>query len=1011
MRKLGLLLLLLVGLLPAIAQNQKITGRVLNASGQPVEGATVTVKGTRNGVTTNSKGEFAVNAGNGTTLVVSSIGYTAKEVQVDGSAMTISLSESNAALADVVVVGYGAQRRSKLTSAVATVRGEDLVKRPVSTTSMALQGFAPGLVVQQTTGQPGIDAGVLNIRGVNSISQTSAPLVVIDGVEGANMNDLDPNMIENVSVLKDAAATAVYGVRGTNGVILIKTKRGQSGRTNISYNGFVSKQSPTNFPELLSSVDHMQLMNESFVNAGAAAPFTQAQIDQYRTQPADNLNVFNTDWRGLIFQNSGLMQNHNVIVSGGSERVNYVLSGTLFDQQGLVVNNRFKRYDLRMNSDVKVTNRITFSTDFFYTNATNIQPAGMSPNEIIARGISMARLFPGKFADGQYGDAGQTNRINPVAAAENSGINRANTPTLSMRFALKFEPIRNLFLEAAYNTRTSNTEAYAARTAYPIFNPNPATNSYVFAQMVGDSLLSYNYNRFYSNQYYGSGTYNFNLNRDHHFKVQAGFQAVDNRSTSVSASRAGLPDPTRPFLNLATIATSDRVSGSGSETAVAGFFGRLNYDFQDKYLLEVSGRRDGTSRFFRNRDLQWQNFWAVSGGWVFSKEKFMQSAGFINFAKLRASYGVTGNEQFDNPYPFAAQLNNGTAYYFNNQLTQGSSLQGLANEFLTWEKSRQAGVGIDVTMLRNKLSFSFDLYEKKVSDMLIDIPVPFYLGFGSTSDIPKNGATMVNRGFEFTTTYRNNIGKLNYSVTANLSDVRNEVLSIEGPDVVRGVFVTRPGHSINSYFLLRTNGLYQTGDNFSRPFNPNRTTGPGDVKYVDADGNDTINLRDRVLMGNNFPRYDYSLNLNVDYKGFDLNIFLFGVGKRDNYISGVAVQPFAAANWIASGLTSALDRWTSSKTDARYPRLFNGGNGNYLPSDFWLRNGAFMRVRHITLGYTLPANFVRKAGIQSLRFYVNVVNPFTFSDYEPGFDPEQQNVTGFLYPIMKTYTAGVNLKF
>ncbi|HVF98067.1 MAG TPA: hypothetical protein VM871_12125, partial [Flavisolibacter sp.] len=369
------------------------------------------------------------------------------------------------------------------------------------------------------------------------------------------------------------------------------------------------------------------------------------------------------------------------------------------------------------------------------------------------------------------------------------------------------------------------------------------------------------------------------------------------------------------------------------------------------------------------------------------------------------------NQEVGGNYPFVAALNAGTAYYFNGVITPVSSLNNIPNETVSWENSTQSNIGLDLAILKNKLNLTFDYYEKKVTDNLIDFPVANALGYAGSSFIPANAASMVNKGWEFSASYRNSIGKLNYNITGNLSDVKNKVLDTRSLDIVQGNQLSRAGYPIRSYYLYRTNGLYQSSDNFGRPYNGTRTTGAGDIRYVDTDGNDTINAKDRVLLGNNFPRYDYSLNLNVDFKGFDLNLFLFGVGKRDNYISGVGVQPFNAGDWIASGLTTALDRWTPGKSDAKYPRLYSGGNGNYVQSDFWLRDGSFMRVKHITLGYTLAKNLADRLKIQQLRFYVNVVNPFTVSNYEPGFDPEPGNQNGSFYPIMKTYTAGVNLRF
>ena len=995
------------------AQQIRVSGTVTDAaSGAPIEFASVNVKGAAKGVATSKNGTFSITVNVGSALIISSVGYERKEVAAAEN-LQVTLTKDGTSLGDVVVVGYSTQKRANVTSAVTTIKGSELIKRPLASTSMTLQGLAPGVVVQQGSGQPGGDGGSITIRGFGSITGSSAPLVIVDGVEGVSLNDIDPNIIENISILKDAASTAVYGVRGTNGVILVKTKRAEAGKTSVSFNSFMAKQTATNLPKTLSAVDNMILNNEAItnVNPQAQVPYPQSVIDLYRNTPADNLNVFNTDWVDQVLQNNGLMQNYNLQVAGGNDKASFLASGTLLNQEGLIVNNSFRKYDLRMNGDINLTKKIKFSSDLFYTKSTNTQPAGMAPTQIIQRAISMARIFPGKFADGQYGDAGQSNRINPIAEAEASGINRAETPTLSMRFAFTAELFKDFVLEAAYNNRTSYTEAYSARGTYNSFDPNPATNTYLFNNVIGDSLLSYTNNRVNVNQYSASGTYSFKLKDVHQFKVQGGFQALDNTFSSIGASRQGLQDPNRPFLNLATSALQPNVSGSATDFSLAGYFGRLNYIFDQKYLLEITGRYDGSSRFSQLLDNQWGFFGGVSAGWVISKEKFMDKVKFIDFAKLRMSYGELGNQEVGSDYPFVATMNGGTAYYFNNQISRGSSLNGIPNELISWESSSQKNIGVDLSMFKNKLSVTFDIYQKKIKDMLIDFPVATALGYAGNSTIPANAASMVNNGWEFSATYNNKIGKVNYSITGNISDVKNNVLDTRNQDIVQGIQLSRAGFPIRSYFVYLTDGLYQTGDNFSVPFNGTRPTAAGDVKFRDIDGNDTINAFDRVLVGNNFPRYDYSLNLNADYKGFDINIFLYGVGKRDNYISGVGVEPFNGGNWIASGLESALDRWTPGNPDAKYPRLFSGGNGNFTASDFFLRNGAFMRVKQITLGYSVPKKTLERLKIQQLRFYVNTVNPFTFSNYEPGFDPEVSNTNGAFYPIMKTTTVGVNLRF
>ncbi len=1023
MRKISVLFLLLACMLSVVqlyAQGVgKISGKVVDASSQPLSGASVVVANTSRGTVTDATGRFAISARSGEELIISAVGFGSLRVKAtEGLVTTLTPVAGN--LQDIVVVGYGTQRRANITGSVATVTGEQLIKRPIASTSMALQGFAPGVTVRQGSGQPGADGGQINIRGNGSINSSQNPLIIVDGVEGVSLNDVDPNIIESISILKDAASTAVYGVRATNGVILVKTKRGQVGKTSIAYNAFVSQQTPTNMPKTLSAIDNMILNNEAVtnVNPNAQLPYSLALIDLYRNNPANNFTVFNTDWQDLIFQNNGIMQNHNLVVSGGSENATFLASGTYLNQQGLIVNNSFKKYDLRVNSDVNVTKRIKFTSDLFYTKATNTVPAGMAPTSIIQRAITMAKNFPGKFEEGKYGDAGQSNSINPIAMAEATGSQVTETPTLSMRFGLRAEIVKNLVVDVAYNNRSSYTQTVRPGRTYNVYTPNPASGTLNTPVPIGDSNLTYSNNRFRSNQYFASGTYSFVPIANHNIKVQAGFQSLDNYIESISATRFGLQYPDRPYFPLATNTVLQPVVGGGaSDNAVAGFFGRINYDYNGKYLLELTGRRDGSSRFSQLAEKQWGFFPGASAGWIITKEKFMDDVRFIDFAKLRVSYGALGNQEVggtpNNNYPFIGLLDAGTAYYFNSVLTRGFSLNNYPNVNIGWEKSTQANIGIDLTVLKNKLSLTFDYYQKKVTDMIIALEPPLYVGLASNGgEIPTNAGSMINKGWEFSTTYRNKVGKFNYSVTGNLSDVKNKVLSTAGKDIVGSSgLISREGFPINSYNLYVANGLYQTGENTAFPRNTTRLTAPGDIRYMDTNGDSILNPSDRLLTGNNFPRYEYSLDLNLNYKSFDLNIFLYGVGKRDNYISGVGVEPFNAGNWIASGFETIKDRWTPSNPGAKYPRLYSGGNGNYVGSTYWLQNGAFMRIKHITLGYNFATKLLARAKMQQFRVYVSVVNPVTFSKYEPGFDPEISNTGGAFYPIMRTATAGVNIRF
>ncbi len=1015
MTKLSVMLLLLfTSVQISLAQQLKITGKVTDAAGNPVDGATVQVKSNKTNAVTNLQGVFSIKANKGETLVIGNIGFASKEIIIKNDFVEVQLVQETNNLQDVVVVGYGTQKKGKISASIATVTGDQLIRRPLANVSMGLQGMASGVTVRQGSGQPGADQGTINIRGIGSINSSSAPLIIVDGAEAASLNDIDPNVIENISILKDASSTAVYGARATNGVIVVTTKRGQKGKTSISFNSFVTAQRPTNMPTTLSPVDNMILQNESRAATGSTIlPFSQTEIDLYKSTPANNFTVFNTDWQDLIFQNSGLMQNHNIVVSGGGEKSTFMASGTYLNQQGLLTNNQFTRYDLRINGDIEVTKRIKFSSNIFYTKSTNYVPSGASTTEIIQRAITMSRQWAGKFEDGKYGNAGQSNNVNPIGLAESSGVTKTETPTLSMRFALKVEPIKNLFLEAAYNNRASYTQSVRPGRTYSVYTPNPASSSlnYVGEFGVIDSALTYTNNRVNVNQYYASGDYSFKIAKVHNIKVQAGMQAIDNYSESVSATRFGLQYPDRPYFGFATSATQPQVGGSATTNSLLGYFGRINYDFQNKYIFELNGRYDGSSRFGATQGKQRQLFSSASAAWVFSRENFMKAIPVINFAKLRLSYGSLGNQEIGDNFPFVASISNNIDYYFNNILTRGNSLANLPNYDLSWERSTQANIGLDLTLLKNKLNITFDYYEKKVTNMIIDFPLLDIAGFATNSLVPTNIGSMINKGWEFSATYKNKVGKLGYSITANLSDVKNMVNETGGRDVVNGILLSRAGHSVNSYRLYRTNGLYQVGENYNSPVNGTRFTGAGDIKYVDVNGSGVLNDTDRVIMGNNFPRYEFSTDISLNYGSFDLNVFVYGVAKRDNYISGLGVQPFNAPNWFASGLTTALDRWTPNNPGAAYPRLYDGGNGNYIGSDFWLRNGAFLRIRHITLGYNLAKKWMDKIKLQQCRFYVSVVNPFTFSNYEPGFDPEISNTNGAFYPIMRTTTIGFNVKF
>ena len=1027
-----MLLMLLYGSLMALAQ-QKISGRVVNATGQPVEGVSVTIKGTKMGTVTNANGEYALAAEKGQTLVFSGVGVSGVESIVDGNILNVSLAINNVILSDVVVVGYGTQRRAAVTGSVTTLRPEALTKRQVASTSSLLQGLAPGVSVQQQSGKPGADASSIRIRGVSSIYAGSSPLVMVDGVV-SSLEGLDPNAIESVTILKDAASTAIYGTRAANGVILVKTKRGTGKGVSVSYNNFVSKQVATAIPKRVSAIEHMELSNMAEQNrTGNPAAFLYAQslIDKYKTTPANNMDVINTDWLDLLLTNSGMMQNHNVQLSAGGERVNVFGSVTYLNQQGLIPNNSFTKYDIRFNPDFKLSEKLTLSGVFNYNNSATVNPSTGSAEFIIRQAIGLPAIGGGKYGPGMYGTAGQTNNRNPLAMAEANGTSVNENNSFLSKVSLNYRPIKGLELEGFWARENWTPHGKTFIKNADIYQPNLATQSYdKIATWPGTATLGESYSTNTRTTYLAQGTYTRHFG-NHNVKLLAGGQTEEFRYSGISASRTGFINPDQPYLNLGSGNINN--AGSAYETALAGLFGRLNYHFNDKYFVEVNGRYDGSSRFSQALDKQWGFFPSVSAGWLLSKEGFWNNlANTFSYAKIRGSIGSLGNQALPEIYPFAVNYqattysnpNNGTSTYFNNITTLGYALLDAPNPNISWETSKQSNIGLDLGIGKS-WNITADYYVREVKDILLVRPIPDYVGLSSPYI---NAGNMENRGWELSANYKKSFRKLNLDVTGMVSDVKNNVTSLPGLKFLDGGSLrTQAGEPLFSYFGYQALGFFQDSAEiknspvqFGIPWSsaPGAGPKPGDVKYADISGPDgkpdgKIDASDRTFIGNNYPRYEYSINLNLSYGAFDLNLFGQGVGKRDNYLSGTGAVPFSSVDFVASLLDIHKDFWSPSNPNATFPRLLPSGSGgnNYLTSSLWIRSASYFRIKNVNLGYKLPARLLERARIKSARVYVSGSNLVTFTKSWDGFDPEINNQNGEFYPLMKTFTAGININF
>lgn len=681
------LLLMLIG--SAVAQQVRVAGRVTSAgSGNAAEGISVLVKGSKTGVATSSLGEYSIVVDKAATLVFSGIGFATKEIKVSGTTLDVVLSITAGDMGEVVVVGYGAQKKASLTGSLVTLNNAALNKRQVTSTSQALQGLAPGVTVQQQSGKPGADGASIIIRGQGSISGSSAPLIIVDGLAIGSLDQIDPNAIESITLLKDAASTAIYGNRASGGVVLVKTKRASEKGLQLSYNAFVSKQSATAIPDRVNAIDHMTLSNIAEQNRTgnpAATVFPQTLIDKYKSTPANNLDVIDTDWLNEVLTNNGMLQNHNIQLSTSTDKINLFSSFTFLKQQGLIPNSSFEKYDVRLNPEFKINSKLSLIGVFGYNSNKTINPSTGSAEFVIRQAIGLPSIGGGKYGPGMYGTAGQSNNRNPIAMAEATGNSQTKGSTLLTRFGFNYKPISGLEIEGYWGRQSTNPTTKTFTSNADIYQPNVATGTYsLLSSWPGTTSLSESYTNNVYTTYLGQATYSKRIGA-HSFKALVGGQSELFTNYFFGASRTGFNNPNQPYLNLGS-GVRDNNAGA-SELALAGFFARLNYSFEDKYFIELNGRRDGTSRFSQAGDKQWGNFGAVSAGWIFSKESFLNKVKFIDFGKLRVSTGGNGNQSIGNNYAYDAfyaqsnysNPNNGTNAYFANTTNLGVALLQFAN--------------------------------------------------------------------------------------------------------------------------------------------------------------------------------------------------------------------------------------------------------------------------------------------------------------------------------------------
>ncbi|WP_086949329.1 TonB-dependent receptor [Sphingobacterium sp. JB170] len=1013
-----------------------ITGHVVDATGAPLEGVTITIKGTTSSTSTDSGGGFTINAAQlPVTLTASRVGYASSEVTVTGAAsVSITLRSSTTGIDEVVVVGFGSQKKENLTGSVTSITMSEVVEsRPVTSLSAGLSGQAPGLYVNQGSGKPGGDGGTLRVRGQGTLNNAN-PLVVIDGVVG-DMNLINPQDVQSISVLKDAASASIYGSRAANGVILITTKRGTADDFKLSYSNYFSTQQPSNVFSMVSNyADYMELVNEGYYNGdpNATPIFSQENIDLWReNQGGDPLKYPNSDWVDDVFERQ-LSQNHNVSFTGGSEKIKFFGSYGLLDNPGVIEKANYKRHTARVNLEADLKPWLTVGTNI----SGLVSKTDIGTNLIGDVFTYAAASTPGmvlRSPDGRYGSANNPEddpQANNVLHRLNIRKGNINKNQLVSRFFAKVSPMKGLSFEGSYSYTYNDDFIYSQ----PVFLDrwNFLTESIASAgtgrtSVTNESVRTY---RYYMD---GIARYKGTAAQDRlKYEVMVGASQEYMDDSWFAASKLDLIDPSLSVLNAATMDAA--ASGNRTDWAMRSFFGRINLAWDDKYLLEANLRTDGSSRFMAGKS-RWGTFPSASFGWKISQEDFY-SASWMPTLKFRASYGSLGNNgTVDGAYRYNSGINNyeyqtlynASNYVLNNELFVGFAQTVLSNSLLTWESTNILNLGLDFDLLDYKLSGTIDVFNKNTKNILINLPAPLVVGNAS---IPRtNAATVRNNGVEFSLAYRDKIGEdFSFNVTGNFTFIDNKVTKFKGDEQsISGTNLLQEGYAINTQYLLLADRIIQTDADLAivqqmidnapldpqsgqklNPFASYGTPTKGDLLYKDANQDGLVNDEDRVAIGHGTaPRITYGFSLGFDYKGFDFSALLQGnagnkVFYRDGYYTPTVRWGYQINQELADG------RWVDGKTDARFPRLLPYTNTiNTRNSDFWLQNKAFLRVKNVQLGYTIPNAITERIAVQNLRIFGSLENFWTLTSYE-GFDPE---VSGTNYPTMKQAVFGLSLTF
>lgn len=1015
----------------SIAQTQtnqnriKVTGKVLNQSGESVFGSIVQ-KGTNNGVMTDVDGNFTIEVPQGAVISITCIGYQTEElVAEDEKPMTIRLKDEIQKLNEIVVIGYGTRQRKSITGAVDQVGSEVFSDRPVANAMQALQGASANLTIQQRNMNPNDNSMNINIRGISTMGNND-PLIVIDGlISGTStLNNLNPADIENVSVLKDAGSAAIYGSRSANGVILITSKQGRkASRPVVRFNGMLGYEDPKILYQPVEGWQNAMLRNQANVNVGNSPSFTPEQIRDLHEHQSEEYWYYNE------IMKAALQQTYSMSVQGGGENTSYMVSAGYYNQDSNFKGGfGMERYNFRSNLTVEY-GRFKLSSMTGYNRRMDRTVAGGTGNVI----INSSRIPPYYWYKFKEGDKYLVNDVigddNTLAKLEQGGYEKKDEDNLFGSLSLDFKIIEGLKAKTMVGLDLTQHHRYRRFLQVPLYT---ASNLETPVVSISPDRQTDDYNeKRYTLSTQFMLDFDRRFNSIHHVTAMV---SASNESYSKEGSQIGWKY-TDPDLGLPTAKDDETIwqdshtSNAGTDqTSITSLFGRAGYSYQDRYYIDFSFRYDGSSKF--NKDNRWGFFPSVSAAWIISEESFMNFCREqVGNLKLRGSFGVLGNQNVSNYSYLTTYQQYTNAYGFNNVSVPGTGYT-YGNHLLTWEKSANLNIGIDASLLNNKLFLSFDYFNKRTTNILLSRVVASAFGSGAAME---NAGIMRNQGWEATVSYRLKTGEVNHNFSLNIADTKNKVINYDGKEQINQndemYKIIREGEALGSYFGYKTAGLFQSYEEIAGSALPiGANVQPGDVKYIDQDGNNVIDDKDRVILGNAFPRYTFGFTYNVNWKGFDFSVLIQGVGKRSQYVRGELIEPFHS-NYSYCIYQHQLDFWTPSNPDARWPRLVAPGspsstnNWSKAGTDIYLLNAAYLRVKNLQLGYTLPKQLTAKFGVQKLRISLNAQNLLTltknsFVDPESSEFGNNMGGTGGTgansarnYPTLVYYGFGLDLEF